>query len=593
MQHDEQEYRDDCCMYSHTEGFPPEPQVPELTRSGAFSYNDQNGLRAGGFTRASLEDLRLLFRKNASSARRAIATKSWLTAQLRLYDIPFEKSAFVDELWSTLEAAVKGRKCVEGGPPSVATIKERLVARLAQRRKDYAQAVEKHKLDVREWHKQNFAALNDPSAEARYDLGLFFSKYFVDDKGFPDPGKTPEPVILWDLRDWSEPLRRRVEAIPGLSALVTSQITVIAWDPKLDRGIETAFTMIDRPDIKCDHLTLEAAFDPDRFIAKYFLDGLHGEPDFGKQKSPLTLKHWVSHDGGFEKLVQAAKHAPELLVQKTKEPIQSAPWGCGDPCVIVGWAKQVILQVEDWESEIKELELLEAKREKRDKEKAILAKVKPHIDYARAHRAPPSDESPLNRLAGSYIMHCRHLQDEYRCDLGSMTLDVHRPTSTHGAIAAFDFGLIEGTMLLATSEESLERLREEQAVRSSDDEEEFSCGYDVAALGKRRATGSQQANGRNFKRRLGGDKPAEPGRIYLQWAGCQTGDTYLVLDEDHERTGHFDLDKTELTARGQFYFRHFFGDEPLVFTLLKVSDTPKKRPDAWASYCEEDRWIRW
>ncbi|KAJ8121608.1 hypothetical protein O1611_g10058 [Lasiodiplodia mahajangana] len=353
--------------------------------------------------------------------------------------------------------------------------------------------------------------------------------------------------------------------------------------------------MIDRPNIKSDHPTLEALFDPDRFLAKYFLDGLHGEPDPGRQRSPLILKSWISYDGGFEKLVQAATQASELLVQRTAEPVQGNRWACSESCVIVGWAKQVIHQVEAWESKIEQLELLQAQREERDREKAILTKLKPHIDYARGHRSPPSDEPPLNRLVGSYIMHCRRLQDEYGCGLGSMTLDVHRPTSTHGAVAAFNFGLVEGTMLLATSEEALELLRLEQAVRSSDDEDELDGSEYITAPGKRKAKGSQQTGGRNFKRRLGGDHPPKPGRVYLQWAGCQTGNAYLVLDEDHVRTGHFDLDKTELTARGQFRYCEFFGhdEEPLVFTLLKVSDQPKKQPDAWASYCEEERWIRW
>ncbi|KAI1120964.1 hypothetical protein F5Y10DRAFT_257305 [Nemania abortiva] len=595
MQDDDKDYRYDCDVNGDVEGFPPEPQAPGPARSGAFSYDDKNGLRAGGFHRAPLEELRLLFRANASSARRAAATKPWITAQLRLYAIPFEKSAGVAELRNTLEAAVKGRKCIEGGPPSVASIQQRLAAQFAQSRQDHAQAVAKHKLEVRGWHKRNFSKLNDPSAEARYDLEFFFAKYFVDDRGFPAPNKTPEPVILWDLHDWSEPLQRRVDAIPRLSARVTSYLTVIAWDPKLERGVDTAFAMINRPDVKGDRPTLEALFDPDRFLAKYFLDGLRGEPDPQKQKKPVILRSGIFFNDCFEKLSQAASLVPELLVQRTAEPVSGAFWGCSESRVIVGWAKQVIRQVDSWESKIDRLELQEAKREERNKEKEILATLKPHIDYARAHRCPPSDQSILNRLVGSYIMHCRELQDDYGgCDLGSMSLDVHRPTSTHGAIAAFNFGLIEGTMLLATSEDSLERLRAEQPVHSSgsDEEEPDGSGYSTAS-GKRKATGSQQAGAKHLKRRLGSSHSPNPSRIYLQWAGCETGTAELVLDEDHERTGHFDLDKRELTARGQFYWRAMFGKKPLVFTLLKVADKPKKKPDAWGSYCEEERWHHW
>jgi hypothetical protein len=60
-------------------------------KSGVFTY-DKDGLKAGDFTRASVGDLKLLFRKNASRARVRSATKPWVTAQLRLYGILFRQT---------------------------------------------------------------------------------------------------------------------------------------------------------------------------------------------------------------------------------------------------------------------------------------------------------------------------------------------------------------------------------------------------------------------------------------------------------------------------------------------------------------------
>ncbi|KAI0534717.1 hypothetical protein GGR58DRAFT_481685 [Xylaria digitata] len=595
MEDDDRDYRYDCHMNVDAPGFPSPPRSPKPAKSGAFSFDDKNGLRVGDFSRAPLEDLRLLFRKNASSARRRAATKPWIIAQLHLYGIAFDKSAKVDELRSTLETAVKGQKCIEGGPRSVAAVREQLATQFAQNRAGYARAVEKHKLDVDQWHKQNFSKLKGPSDEARYDLNSFVSKYFLDDQGSPSPNKTPEPLIVWNLYDQTESLRSRVDAIPGLKTRTTGFLTVIAWAPKFKKGVASAFGMIDsRPDIKYDRPTLEALFDPDHFLAKYFFDGLHGKPIYGKQKNPLVLMADVAYSHEFEKLSRAAKHVPELLVQQTSKPLEEENnWGgYSKPCVIVGWTKQVIPLVESWKSKIAQLKVLSAKREERNKEKDILAKLKPHIDYARAHNPPASGPFTIDQLVGSYIMHCRLLQDDYGAELGSMTLDVHAPTSTHGAVAAFNFGLVEGTMLLASSEESLELLREEQAARSSDEEELTDSEY-FAASGKRKAKASQKTSSKNFKRRLGGGRSHNHNRFYLQWAGTEPGTGKLVLDEDHERTGSFDLDKSGMTARGQFHYRAFFGDKPLVFTLLKVADKPRKQPDAWLSYREDARWIRW
>ncbi|GAW13364.1 hypothetical protein ANO14919_027480 [Xylariales sp. No.14919] len=587
---DDRDYRYACCAYVDAPGFPPPPESPKPPKSGAFSYDNKNGLRVGGFSRAPLDELKLLFRKNESSARRAAATKPWITAQLYLYGIPFNKSARVAELRNTLEAAVKGRKCVEGDPSSITATKEQLAMQFTQNRQDYARAVKKHKLDVDEWHKQNFSKLSDPSAEARYDLGWFLSKYFVDDQGLPAPNKTPEPIIVWDLGDRHVSLRSRVDAIPGLRTQAMGFLNVIAWASEIKKGVTAAFNMIDKyPDVEYDcRLTLEAIFDPDHFLAKYFLDGLNGKPVYGKQKTPLVL---LAHLGGLRKLFsQAAKHVPELLVQEAWRPIEDDSWDCKRLCIVVGWAKQVIHQVESWKPKIAELEKLDAKRKERNKEKEILAKLKPHIDYARAHRPPPSGPFTINQLTGSYIIHCRLLQDEYGGELGSMTLDIHAPTSTHGAMAAFDFTLVEGTMLLSSTEESLELLREENAACSSDEEEESTDFEYFASSGKRKAKSPQKTAVKTFKRRLGSDHSQNPGRFYFQWAGHEHGTGKLVLDEDHEKTGHFDLDKSGMTARGQFYYRGFCGDEPLVFTLLKVADRPRKQPGTWLSYREGAMW---
>ncbi|TGJ84555.1 hypothetical protein E0Z10_g4209 [Xylaria hypoxylon] len=590
MEDDDRDYRYDCNVNGDAPGFPPPPQSPKPAKSGAFSYDNKNGLRVGGFSHAPLEDLKLLFRKNASTARRAVATKPWITAQLHLYGIAFNKSAKAAELRSTLEAAVKGRMCTEGGPPSITTMREQLVTQFAQNREHYARAVKKHKLDIDQWHGQNFSKLDDPGDEARYDLDLFFSKYFVDGQGLPAPNKTPEPVIIWDLHDRPRSLRDHVDAIPGLEARAKGFLTVIAWAPEFEKGITTAFSMIDtRPGIEYDRPTLEALFDPDHFLAKYFLDGLHGKPVFRKQKTPVILTVHATYTNSFANLSRAAKHVPELLVEATSKPIEEDhSWGREKACVIVGWAKQVIPQMKLWKSRIAQLEELDVKRGERDKEKAILATLKPHIDYIRTHRPPPSGPFTVDQLAGSYIIQCRLIQDDYACELGSMTLDVHAPTSTHGAVAAFNFGLVEGTMLLASSEEYLELLREEQAVTSSDEEEELTDSEHFPVSGKRKAKASQQTGSKNFKRRLGGDRSQNPSRFYLQWAGCDIGTGELALDEDHERTGNFDLDKSGMTARGQFRYPSFFGDKLLVFTLLKIADKPRKQPGAWSSYREGD-----
>src|SRR5271154_5963882 len=88
------------------------PRTPELVRSKAFTYG-KDGIKVNDIPRASIPDLRLLFRKNAASSRVRAATKPWVTAQLQLYGIPFKKSDGARELKAMLETAVKtGKVCL-------------------------------------------------------------------------------------------------------------------------------------------------------------------------------------------------------------------------------------------------------------------------------------------------------------------------------------------------------------------------------------------------------------------------------------------------------------------------------------------------
>ncbi|KAK3326941.1 hypothetical protein B0T19DRAFT_474813 [Cercophora scortea] len=64
--------------------------------------------------------------------------------------------------------------------------------------------------------------------------------------------------------------------------------------------------------------TEEAEFDVDRFLAKYFLNGLHGQPDRAKTKEPVALDLSIDcHDATLKKAIQAipglAFHASDYL----------------------------------------------------------------------------------------------------------------------------------------------------------------------------------------------------------------------------------------------------------------------------------------
>ncbi|KAI0141265.1 hypothetical protein GGR57DRAFT_420048 [Xylariaceae sp. FL1272] len=582
-------YRDDAGA-----SIPPCPSSPEVVRSNGFTYDGDKLEVTGGYSRASLKDLQLLFRKNPSQYRLRMATKAWLKAQLRWNGISFATKASTDELWDALQSAVKRRLCTDVEPASVAAIRQRLTAKWKQSLVDHEQQLADHKLAVYEWSKRHFDRMDNPSDQARYAPSMLFQKW-VDENGNSAPHKTPEPVILWDVDDVPT-LRESVAVIQGLQARITPQVSVIAWPGRLEEGIDLAFEEINDPRIKCHRPTLESVLDTDRFLAKYFLDRVGGVPAPGKTTEPLELEHWADA----QKLSEATAHIPDLFVEKVRRPHSRTldEFFCdvqSDPCVIIGWSKQVILQVEEWKQTNARLDAEYTKAQKRHDQKEFFEKFMPHINYYRANRSRSHPSPTIDRLTGSYIVHCQQIQEDYGCEFGSCKLNIHAPTSTHGAIAAFDFGLVQGTMLIAESKDALERLLEEQPCRSNDESEgdEYGSIEDCPGSSKRKAAGQrQQSRFKPFKRRLGGDEECPAGRFYFYWAGIENGNSYLVLDEESERFGHFDMDKSGMSARGRFNFPAY-GPKPFVFTLLKTSDMPEKKPDDLASFCEKERWIHW
>lgn len=70
-----------------------------------------------------------------------------------------------------------------------------------------------------------------------------------------------------------------------------------AYAGQLDRWREYNFTSLSSP-------TQEANFDLDRFLAKYFLDGLHGQPAPHKTKDPLKLEY-INNPSNFTRAVES------------------------------------------------------------------------------------------------------------------------------------------------------------------------------------------------------------------------------------------------------------------------------------------------
>ena len=150
------------------------------------------------------------------------------------------------------------------------------------------------------------------------------------------------------------------------------------------------------------------------------------------------------------------------------------------------------------------------------------------------------------------------------------TLDIAKPRNSVGTEAAFHFGVVEGTMLLAMSDDSLEMLRQDE---EQDFDEDFDKDFDEDSdedsdegrdrdsdnirmglhgnSGSRKgiAKGALSVSG-SSGRRLGATPQAN--RIYLQWVGRETGEGEIQVDTDNRHTGYCDFEESKLSAKGVF-----------------------------------------
>jgi hypothetical protein len=155
--------------------------------------------------------------------------------------------------------------------------------------------------------------LDSPTKEANFDLDRFLAKYFLDSiHGQPAVHKTKFPLPLEHVSDRSN-FKKAVQSIVGLRTRFTLSVTIVGWKSHLERALDTEFAKLDSTNAKLHTLIAEANFDPDRFLAKYFLDSLHSKPAPHKTLDPITLFPFFQHRNQLEAAITLI---PRLYINK-------------------------------------------------------------------------------------------------------------------------------------------------------------------------------------------------------------------------------------------------------------------------------------
>ncbi|KAJ0417553.1 hypothetical protein BJY00DRAFT_200829 [Aspergillus carlsbadensis] len=466
------------------------PAKPFHAASGKFTYNNTDGLRYDRVARASEDELKREVRR-----RTRHYTKPWAIAQLSLYGIAHKKSDSVGNIQKIFEDAVKTGQCK--APTAEVQAFE---ARLAE---TYDRQLAEHAEAVKDWENKRFAQLSDIADQAHFNTDRFLAKYFLTGGavgGRPDKTRRREALILDDVAPYD--LAEKVRAIPGLVCCQTKYVTLVGWQLSItSAALDSAFDQLASAvtkRYKIDVPREEAEMDLDRFMGKYFWSS-HANRNPDRAKTPQPLKFMISplEDGKLEANLKAgASSTPGLHLEHATGWAGTPSLGGPVNYIVVGWgAEKVRKVVRVLEGEGRKNKAEEKAQEKARQEEVEAEFWRPHTTFMATYR-PTSGTLTLGDLKGSYMVKCEKLSEEWEDACRGLRIDIQPQANPLGVVAAFDFGIVSGTMLLSLSEDSLHAFVEEMAAErgsdsDSDSEADSESGFGCYSEGdpKRKRTG--------------------------------------------------------------------------------------------------------
>ncbi|KAK3950640.1 hypothetical protein QBC32DRAFT_375933 [Pseudoneurospora amorphoporcata] len=560
----------------------PKPVPPAPVVHGPFTY-DEDGFKALAFKRETPYNLHMIMRDpNAAPPVEPVA-KAWFHAQLIHYGIPVHQSPLGAEplpqdLFSALETALRNETIKEGKlpPANILTIEDNLRRQFKDIYKQYQEA-------FRYWEQQTFARCNTPNDEINCNLDLFMAKYFLRGiRGPPDPKKSRYPIILHKLNDY-DGVRKVVKAVPGLRSHMMPLWSVICWEEYgIERAIEEAFASISasHPSITMHVPTLEAHFHIDHFLSKYWLTGLYGRPMPMLTPEPIVIEGWFGGPDIRNILTQAVLRVPDLRVW--------AFIGNGIDKTVIGWGDKPFHLVEHMRKTSLHQQVASAapqRVEVQGNPTWDLA-LRPHFqlcqvkaDLLQSNPQHAYEPFEIQELVGSWLVRCPDLENGgWGGRPGEMTIDIlNWPVDSYGLVASINLKVALGTMILARSEQLLDEL---SAYLLHDRE----VLPHIPHQKRRRGDDFFVA----YPRRRSPYEPVPPMRIFFDWIGRRADEFNVELDMDpsNRNRGWVDIDmNNKVFGKGWLKYVKFFGkDNPVAFSMYKVTDQPKKMPEQWSNF---------
>jgi hypothetical protein len=316
---------------------------------------------------------------------------------------------------------------------------------------------------------------------------------------------------------------------------------------------------------------------PEWIMEKYFVDG-SGSPDPTKTTGVVGIPYPRFSNYRAGQLREAAGRVSGLH--------QATGWG-STQTIYLGW-HQASVDKAAKDHGAKEARANKAKADARDAERASK-----HELYLSNARKRPSPTSPV----GQYMVDCEEIEGNWPDQAQDMTLAIHA-TPTPGIYqATFDFGVIEGIMMLGSDESILDEFCAQQDHEddsdngdySDDEDDDEDAGSQDESADEETAVGSKRKGAASTAKSTSG-RPRKKAKA----AGAGKPRKYFVRLKSRE-TGTGEIHPT--AEKGTIKFNgpnlsSFTGEvnmaigRGVIFTARKISAVPSEVFDSWASYSE-------
>ncbi|KAK8188806.1 uncharacterized protein BKA78DRAFT_296862 [Phyllosticta capitalensis] len=338
-----------------------------------------------------------------------------------------------------------------------------------------------------------------------------------------------------------------------------SGVPAVFWARRRKPGGSEAFA-------NCSTPSERAKQDPVRFLEFYFLTD--GTSDRTKTAEPLALD-------GLDSPSRAELHelAGDIGGLHTKS-------GGADKnrILFIGWGHSAV-----WDL-ARDLEKQEERRQAAEREAVWEVMMKGHYDFVSELGQKSPRPFELQNCKGSYIVRCSEITTGYS-EGPKLTLDIS--SGADGSLqAAYELGVIEGTMLLDPSEERVaalaieldsdsdEDVDEEEEPEEDNDEEERQ-----PTAARKRAAPVPAGPAAKKQRTL----PPNHRRLFFRMRGRETGEGEIFYDPE---PGHIDFTDDDCTHFVGLMYDNFLLDKNTEFEGFKVSSKPRMGAEEWSCFSE-------